>query len=189
TGEKSGMPWLAQYGAREPTLEGADAPKSELSKTSRRKLLGARDYVHAAFPAVRVATDAPVKLSTESDVLPLAAADPKRVAKLAERHGVGSSIGRLQKALDALPARGLFVPADLVGAVVVLERHGHLLVLAVDADIAGEAVALSHGRVLAVVALDVVGLLDAVAVGLVRQDLLHALLCLVHVELGGDEES
>jgi hypothetical protein len=53
---------------------------------------------------VRVATDAPVTLSRPTDVLPLAAADPKRVARLAEQHGVGSSIGRLQKALDALPA-------------------------------------------------------------------------------------
>jgi 5'-3' exonuclease len=104
-GEKSAMTLLAQYGSLERILEAADDPKSELSKTFRRKLLGARDYVHAAFPVVRVATDAPVKLSTETDVLPLAAVDPKRVAKLAERHGVGSSIGRLQKALDALPAR------------------------------------------------------------------------------------
>jgi len=45
-----------------------------------------------------------VTLSTKSDVLPLAAADAKRVATLAKHHGVGSSIGRLQKALDALPA-------------------------------------------------------------------------------------
>jgi 5'-3' exonuclease len=104
-GEKSAMTLLAQYGSLERILEAADDPKSKLSKTFRRKLLGAHDYVNAAFPVVRVATDAPVKLSTETDVLPLAAADPKRVAKLAERHGVGSSIGRLQKALDALPAR------------------------------------------------------------------------------------
>ena len=44
-------------------------------------------------------------MSTKSDTLPLSAADPQRVAALAEQYGVGSSIGRLQEALDALPAR------------------------------------------------------------------------------------
>jgi 5'-3' exonuclease len=102
-GEKSAMTLLHQYGSLERILEAADDPKSKLSKTFRMKLVGARDYVDAALPVVRVATDAPVTLSTKTDVLPLAAADPKRVAKLAEKHGVGSSIGRLQKALDALP--------------------------------------------------------------------------------------
>jgi hypothetical protein len=51
-----------------------------------------------------VATDAPVTLSTRTDKLPLHAADPQRTAELATRYGVGSSIGRLQKALDALPS-------------------------------------------------------------------------------------
>ena len=102
-GEKTATTLLAQYGSLEAILEAADDPKSKLSKAFRKKLQGARDYVDAAFPVVRVATDAPVKLSTATDVLPLAAAHPRKVAKLAEQHGVGSSIGRLQKALDALP--------------------------------------------------------------------------------------
>jgi 5'-3' exonuclease len=104
-GEKSAMTLLGQYGSLERILNAADDPKSKLSATFRTKLLSARVYVDAALGVVRVATDAPVTLSTETDVLPLSAADPKRVAKLAEQHGVGSSIGRLQKALDALPAR------------------------------------------------------------------------------------
>jgi 5'-3' exonuclease len=103
-GEKSAMTLLAQYGSLERILDAAADPKSKLSKTFRKKLLDAGEYVHAALPVVRVATDAPVTLSTKTDVLPLAAADPNRVAALAEQHGVGSSIGRLQKALDALPA-------------------------------------------------------------------------------------
>ncbi len=103
-GEKSAMTLLGQYGSLERILDAADDPKSKLSKTFRTKLLAARVYVDAAFPVVRVATDAPVTLSRETDVLPLSAADPKRVAELAEQHGIGSSIGRLQKALDALPA-------------------------------------------------------------------------------------
>jgi hypothetical protein len=52
---------------------------------------------------VRVATDADVGFSTPSDTLPLAADHPRKVVKLAEQYGVTSSIGRLQKALDALP--------------------------------------------------------------------------------------
>ncbi|HEY7052190.1 MAG TPA: flap endonuclease, partial [Mycobacterium sp.] len=56
----------------------------------------------AAGPVVRVATDAPVTLSTPTDELPLAAEHPRKVAALAKKYGVGSSIGRLQKALDAL---------------------------------------------------------------------------------------
>ena len=67
------------------------------------KLDSAADYLRAAGPVVRVATDAPVTLSTGTDALPLAAADPARVAELATAYGVGSSIARLQQALDRLP--------------------------------------------------------------------------------------
>jgi len=103
-GEKSAMTLLGQYGSLERILNAADDPKSKLSKTFRTKLLSARVYVDAALPVVRVATDAPVTLSRETDLLPLSAADPQRVAELAGQHGIDSSIGRLQKALDALPA-------------------------------------------------------------------------------------
>ena len=104
-GEKSATTLLSQYGSLEDILAAADDPKSKLSKAFRKKLLAAREYLEAAWPVVRVATDAPVELSTETDQLPLAAVHPRRVAKLAEQHGVGSSIGRLQTALDALPAK------------------------------------------------------------------------------------
>jgi len=75
-----------------------------MAKGLRAKLLGATDYIEAAGTVVRVATDAPVTLSTPTDALPLVAADPKHTAELASELGVGSSITRLQKALDALPA-------------------------------------------------------------------------------------
>jgi len=52
---------------------------------------------------VKVAHDADVNFSTQSDALPLAAEHPRKVAQLAEKYGVTSSVGRLQKALDALP--------------------------------------------------------------------------------------
>ena len=85
-------------------MAAAHDPKSNMAKGLRAKLLAANEYIEAAGPVVRVATDAPVTLSTVTDALPLAAADPARTAKLATALGVGSSIARLQKALDALPA-------------------------------------------------------------------------------------
>ena len=68
------------------------------------------EYFRDAKPAtttvqvVRLATDADVDFSTPSDTLPLVAEHPRKVVKLAEQYGVTSSIGRLQKALDGLPA-------------------------------------------------------------------------------------
>src|SRR5947209_10384628 len=83
----------------------------------------------------------------------------------------------------------LLGPAHLVGAFIVLERHGHRPLGAVDADVAVEGGTLFDGRILTVVALDVLDVLCAVAVGVVSEDLLHAGLGFTDVELGGDEES
>ena len=103
-GEKTAATLLAQHGSLERILAAAHDPKSKMAKGLRAKLLAATDYIEAAGTVVRVATDAPVKMSTPTDALPLVAAHPKRTAKLATELGVGSPIGRLQKALDALPA-------------------------------------------------------------------------------------
>jgi 5'-3' exonuclease len=103
-GEKTGATLLSRYGSLEQIMAAANDPKSRLPKAFRSKLLAAADYLNAARAVVRVATDAPVTLSADTDTLPLAAADPSRVAELAERFGVSSSVGRLQKALDQLPA-------------------------------------------------------------------------------------
>jgi 5'-3' exonuclease len=102
-GEKTASTLLAQHGSLARILEAANDPKAKMAKGLRNKLLGAADYIEAAGTVVRVATDAPVTLSTRTDELPLVAADPARTAKLATELGVGSSISRLQKALDALP--------------------------------------------------------------------------------------
>jgi 5'-3' exonuclease len=102
-GEKTAASLLAQYGSLEHIVAAANDPKSKMARGLRAKLLAATDYIEVAGTVVRVATDAPVTLSTETDALPLHAADPKRTADLATRYGVGSSISRLQKALDALP--------------------------------------------------------------------------------------
>ena len=102
-GEKTAATMLTQYGSLEALLEAAHDPTSKLPKAFREKLLAATDYIEAAGPVVRVARDAPVRLYTNDDSLPLHAADPERVADMAQRYGVTSSVGRLQKALDGLP--------------------------------------------------------------------------------------
>ena len=102
-GEKTASTMLSQYGSLENILAAAHDPKSALPKAFRARILAATEYIEAAKPVVRVARDAPVQLFTADDTLPLHAADPARVAELAERYGLTSSVARLQKALDALP--------------------------------------------------------------------------------------
>ncbi len=99
-GEKTAATMLTRYGSLEALLVAAADPKSALPKAVRTKILAAGDYIEAAQPVVRVACDAPVALSRADDRLPLHAADPARVAELAERHGIVSPVARLQKALD-----------------------------------------------------------------------------------------
>jgi 5'-3' exonuclease len=101
-GEKTAATMLMQYGSLAAILEAAGDSQSALAKGTRAKLLTAGDYIEAAGPVVRVAREAPVRLYTAGDRLPLSPADPKRVAELAAAYGVGSSVARLQKALDAL---------------------------------------------------------------------------------------
>ncbi|MDA4107891.1 5'-3' exonuclease [Mycolicibacterium holsaticum] len=104
-GEKTAATLLAQHGSLENIMAAAHDPKSKMSKAFRTKLLAATDYIEAAEPVVRVATGCDVDFSTPDDTLPLAAGQPRKVAELAQTYGVTSSIGRLQKALDGLPAR------------------------------------------------------------------------------------
>jgi 5'-3' exonuclease len=100
-GDKTASAMLTQYGSLAAVLVAAHDPESELPKAFRAKILAAIDYIEVAQPVVRVALDAPVQLSGD-DRLPLHAADPTRVADLADRYGITSSVARLQKALDAL---------------------------------------------------------------------------------------
>ncbi|MCV7192943.1 5'-3' exonuclease [Mycolicibacterium brumae] len=102
-GEKTAATLLSKYGSLEGIRCAASDPGSDLAKGVRAKLLAGADYLETALPVVLVATDAPVTLSTATDVLPRTPIDPVRVAELAAAYGVESSIARLQKALDTLP--------------------------------------------------------------------------------------
>ena len=100
-GEKTATALLAPATARwSGSLPRPPTRRRRCLAAQRKKLLAATDYIAAAEPVVRVATDAPVTLSTESDALPLTARHPRKVAELAGELGVTSSIARLQKALD-----------------------------------------------------------------------------------------
>ena len=101
-GEKTAAGLLSRYGSLDAVLTAAQDAKSDVARGIRAKLAVASDYLAVAGDVVRVATDTDVTLSTPTDALPLAAADPERVAALAETYGVSSSIARLQKALDSL---------------------------------------------------------------------------------------
>ncbi|WP_284226209.1 5'-3' exonuclease [Mycobacterium antarcticum] len=103
-GEKTAATLLAQHGSLEQIMAAAADPSSKMPAAQRKKLSAATDYVAAAEKVVRVATDAEVGMSTDSDALPLSARDPRTVAALAGHFGVMSSVARLQKALDALPS-------------------------------------------------------------------------------------
>ncbi len=102
-GEKTAAKLLAEHHSLTGILAAADDPKSGLAKAVRAKLQASVDYIAAAEPVVRVAVDAPVTIDRDSDALPLAARDPRRVAELGAELGIGSAITRLQKALDTLP--------------------------------------------------------------------------------------
>lgn len=102
-GEKTAAALLARFGSLQGITAAIEDPKSSLSKAHRAKLQAAAGYLAAAEPVVRVAVNAPVRLSTTTDELPLVAGDPARVADLAAAYGVTSSISRLQSALDRLP--------------------------------------------------------------------------------------
>lgn len=101
-GEKTAATLLAQHRSLENIVAAAQDPSSKLAKAHRSKLLAAADYIERAGPVVRVATDAAVNFSTDSDELPLAARHPRKVVELAQHYGVSSSIERLQTALDKL---------------------------------------------------------------------------------------
>ncbi|WP_214365374.1 5'-3' exonuclease [Pseudonocardia sp. H11422] len=75
-----------------------DRTDSRLSAPVRTKLAAAAGYLAVVEPVVRVAQDAPVRLD-HADALPAEPADPDRLAALAQRWGLGTSVDRLVAAL------------------------------------------------------------------------------------------
>jgi len=100
-GEKTAAALVRAFGSIEAMLAAIDAGHGGFPAGSRAKLVAARPYLEAAMPVVRVATDAPVKIT--GGELPSVPADPARIAELDQRWDLGSSLGR---ALSALAAAG-----------------------------------------------------------------------------------
>jgi 5'-3' exonuclease len=101
-GEKTAAALVRVFGSVEAMLAALDAGHGGFPMGSRAKLVQARDYLEAALPVVRVATDAPVP--PVHGRLPVTPADPRRLAELDERWDLGSSLGRMSAALAARPA-------------------------------------------------------------------------------------
>ena len=76
----------------------ADRTDTRLAPPVRSKLAAAAPYLAVVEPVVRVAVDAPVKISG-SDVVPAAPAHPRKLAELAERWALGGTVERLVAAL------------------------------------------------------------------------------------------
>jgi len=100
-GEKTASALIRVFGSVESMLAAIDAGHGGFPAGSRAKLVAARPYLEACMPVVRVATNAPVKL-TGGD-LPSTPPDPAKVAALDERFGLGSSLARMLAALASAP--------------------------------------------------------------------------------------
>jgi 5'-3' exonuclease len=100
-GEKTAAALVRVFGSVEAMLTALDSGHGGFPMGSRAKLVQARDYLEAALPVVRVATDAP--LPPAGGQLPVTPADPRRLAELDERWDLGSSLGRMCAALASCP--------------------------------------------------------------------------------------
>ena len=103
-GEKTAATLLAQHGSLEDILAAAHDPKSKMAK-------GVSDEAAGGAPTTSRRPSRwcgwPPTPPSPSRRKPTRCRwpppHPRKVAELAEQYGVDSSIGRLQKALDALP--------------------------------------------------------------------------------------
>jgi len=98
-GEKTAAALVTKYGSVEAILAAIDAGEDV---TGGSKIAAARDYVDAAGPVVRVATDVPLTGLRTS--LPATPAHPRKLTALAERWGLGSPCARLVQALTTAAA-------------------------------------------------------------------------------------
>lgn len=95
-GEKTAAKLITEYGSLHGLLVAAQ--EGRVPNKVAARLADAADYLAAAPKVVRVATDAPVEMSGP-DAVPDAPADPDRLAELAKRWGLESSVKRLTDAM------------------------------------------------------------------------------------------
>ena len=101
-GDKTAAALVRAIGEVDDMIAALDKGHGGFPAGSRAKLAASRDYLEAAVPVVRVATDAPVP---EADgALPVTPADPAALARLDARWDLGSSLGRMSAALAARPS-------------------------------------------------------------------------------------
>ncbi|MEV4185902.1 5'-3' exonuclease [Streptosporangium canum] len=101
-GDKTAAALITRFGSLEALLRAVDED-GDLTAGQRAKLSAARDYLRVAPAVVQVARDVPIP---ELDLaLPDRARDPRALAELVERYGLGGPVGRLSEALSpASPA-------------------------------------------------------------------------------------
>ena len=98
-GEKTASKLLHEFGDLDELERVASTTSDKrISPRQRKALAEGADYLRAARTVVFVKTDAEI-IGDSDDHLPAAPADPAALADLIEELGVGSSIGRLGKAL------------------------------------------------------------------------------------------
>lgn len=102
-GEKTAAALVATFGSLPALLAAVDRVDRDvpgLPAGTRRRLAAARGYLTAAEAVVRVRRDVPV--AELSDAVPVEPADPRGLADLSERWGLGSSLARVLAALRAV---------------------------------------------------------------------------------------
>jgi 5'-3' exonuclease len=99
-GDKTAAALIATFGTLGAITEALDKGHGGFPKGSRVKLAAARDYLTAAPPVVRVATDAPVPPA--GGRLPAVPTDPAKLDSLDARWDLGSSLRRACTALAGL---------------------------------------------------------------------------------------
>ena len=102
-GEKTAAALVTRHGTAAAILAAAEDPESEMRNDLRRKLLASREYLIAADPVVRVATD--VELPDLDDRVPSTPADPAAFVALADGLGLYTSFNRVLAALSTAASR------------------------------------------------------------------------------------
>lgn len=102
-GEKTAADLIRRHGSVSAVMAAAADPAADLRPAVRRRVLDARDYLLAAAPVVRVATD--VNVPVLDDRLPSAPRDPAALVALADALGIDATCNRVLTALRDAAAR------------------------------------------------------------------------------------